>query len=368
MKSKTKRMVAIALIVVACALISELIVSQPVLNKGVVIGMGVDQTEQGNVEVTIQIAVAGESSAPGAPNRYAVVSGEDKTLIGAMEKISRIIAYKPAYFHCHILILGEKLITEGVKDVVMQLFAEDSVMDNVAILGVKGTAKETLQRSVSVQGAASIYLQQLNKINSTTGGHPSTTLKSFATEFETEGYTPFLPWVEAIPVPKAIGGADTGDDEQNYAFDCSKTVLFDEEGRGVVTDEKVTIAIGLTGQAEGILLPVKTEKGFMDVFVKKSLKWWKIEKGGKVTLCPLYFVKVTATDLAKSPKELKDELVEEEVKKYVEAVVSESFEEGKQRDLDPFSVKGKYIKKYGNKNKPDDFELALKIKVKVGDA
>ena len=187
MKSKTKRMVAIALIVVACALISELIVSQPVLNKGVVIGMGVDQTEQGNVEVTIQIAVAGESSAPGAPNRYAVVSGEDKTLIGAMEKISRIIAYKPAYFHCHILVLGEKLITEGVKDVVMQLFAEDSVMDNVAILGVKGTAKETLQRSVSVQGAASIYLQQLNKINSTTGGHPSTTLKSFATEFETEG-------------------------------------------------------------------------------------------------------------------------------------------------------------------------------------
>ncbi len=120
MKSKTKRMVAIALIVVACALISELIVSQPVLNKGVVIGMGVDQTEQGNVEVTIQIAVAGESSAPGAPNRYAVVSGEDKTLIGAMEKISRIIAYKPAYFHCHILVLGEKLITEGVKDVVMQ--------------------------------------------------------------------------------------------------------------------------------------------------------------------------------------------------------------------------------------------------------
>ena len=368
MKSKTKRMVAIALIVVACALISELIVSQPVLNKGVVIGMGVDQTEQGNVEVTIQIAVAGESSAPGAPNRYAVVSGEDKTLIGAMEKISRIIAYKPAYFHCHILVLGEKLITEGVKDVVMQLFAEDSVMDNVAILGVKGTAKETLQRSVSVQGAASIYLQQLNKINSTTGGHPSTTLKSFATEFETAGYTPFLPWVEAVPVPKAIGGADTGGDEQNYAFDCSKTVLFDEEGRGTVTDEDVTVAIGLTGQAEGILLPVKTEEGFMDVFVKKNLKWWRIEKSGKLTFCPLYVVKVTATDLAKSPKDLKEEFVEEQVKKHVERLVSECFERGKQLGLDPLSVKGKYIKKYGNKNKPETFELALKIKVKVSDA
>ena len=38
MKSKTKKTLAVALIVVACALISELIVSQPVLNKGIVIG------------------------------------------------------------------------------------------------------------------------------------------------------------------------------------------------------------------------------------------------------------------------------------------------------------------------------------------
>lgn len=368
MKNRTKRILLVALVLIACAVFSELIAPQPVLNKGVVIGMGVDKTETGAVEVTVQIAVAGESSAPGAPNRYAVVSGESSTLIGAMEQISRITAYKPAYFHCHVLILGEKLIEEGVREVVTQLFAEDSVMDDVAILAAKGTAKKTLERSVSVQGAAAIYLQQLNKINSTTGGHPTTTLKSFATEFETEGYTPFLPWVEAIPVPKAVGGADTGDDEQNYAFDCSKTVLFDEEGRGTVESEEVTVAIGLSGQAEGILLPVKTENGFMDVLVKKSLTWWHIEKSGRVALCPLYFVKVVATDLAESPAELKDEFVEEKVKQYVEKVVSDAFLHGKATGLDPFSVKGKYYKKYGTKNKPADCKLALKIKVKVGDA
>ena len=366
MKPRTKKLVAVALIVIACALVSELIVSQPVLNKGIVVGMGVDKTEDGAIEVTIQIAVAGESSAPGAPNRYAVVSGEASTLIGAMEKISRIIAYKPAYFHCHILILGERLIQEGVREVVTQLFAEDSVMDDVAILATQGTAKQTLTRSVSVQGAASIYLQQLNKINSTTGGHPTTTLKSFATEFETEGYTPFLPWVEAIPVPKAIGGADTGGDEQNYAFDCAKTVLFDDQGRGVVQSEDVTVAIGLTGQADGILLPVKTEHGFMDVFVKKSLEWWRVEKIGRITLSSVYFVKVIATDLAESPMALPDDLVETEVKRHVKKVIEESFAIGKQTGLDPFSLKGKYYKKYGKHR--EDCTLDLKIKVKVSDA
>ena len=368
MKSRTKRIFAIALLIVACALISELIVSQPVLNKGVVVGMGVDQTEEGKVEVTIQIAVAGESSAPGAPNRYAVVSGEGSTLIGAMEKISRITAYKPAYFHCHILILGERLINNGVREVVTQLFAEDSVMDDVAILAVQGTAKQTLERSVSVQGAAAIYLQQLNKINSSTGGHPTTTLKSFATEFETEGYTPFLPWVEAVPVPKAVGGADTGGDEQNYAFDCSKTVLFDNEGHSEVQGEDVTVAIGLTGQAEGILLPIKTEKGFMDILIKKNLEWWHIEKSGKITLYPVYFVKVIATDLAESPKDLADKEVEVEVEKYVRNVIDKSFAFGKSTGLDPFSLKGKYYKKYGEKSKMENCELALKIKVKVSDA
>ena len=367
MKSRTKRIFAIALIAIACALVSGLIVTEPVLNRGVVVGMGVDKTQSGNIEVTIQIAVAGESSAPGAPNRYAVISGEDATLIGAMEKISRILAYKPAYFHCHILVLGERLVTEGVREVTTELFAEDSVMDDVAILAAKGTAKETLERSVSVQGAAAIYLQQLNKINSSTGGHPTTTLKSFVTEFETEGYTPFLPWVEAVPVPRAIGGADTGGDEQNYAFDCSKTVLFDNDGRGIVEGEDVTVAIGLTGQADGIRLPIKAEDGFMDVFIKKSLVWWHIEKQGKITLRPLYFVKVLATDLAENPKDIPDELVEREVKKYVEKVVTESYGLGESKGLDPLSLKGKYQKKYG-KTPPEQTELALEITVKVSDA
>lgn len=366
MKRGTKRIFAVALIVFACAVVSELIVPQPVLNKGVVIGMGVDKTETGSIEVTVQIAVAGESSAPGAPNRYAVVSGEGSTLIGAMETISRITAYKPAYFHCHVLILGEKLVTDGVREVVMQLFAEDSVMDDVAVLAAQGTAKKTLERSVSVQGAAAIYLQQLNKINNSTGGHPTTTLKSFATEFETDGSTPFLPWVEAVPVPQAVGGADTGGDEQNYAFDCSKTVLFDAEGLGRVESEEVTAAIGLTKRADGMLLPIKTEEGFMDVFIKKSVPWWHIKKSGEFTFCPLYFAKVIATDLKESPKDLPDELVENEVKAYVEKVISNSFALGKRTGLDPLSLKGKYRKKYGRD--AEDCTLDLKVKVKVSDA
>ena len=174
--------------------------------------------------------------------------------------------------------------------------------------------------------------------------------------------------MEAVPVPPAVGGADTGGDEQNYVFDCSKTVLFDEEGRGYVAPEQVTAAIGLTGQAEGILLPIKTEDGFMDVFVKKSLEWWHIKKDGAVTLAPLYFVKVIATDLAESPKDLKDAFVEEEVKKYVVNLVTNSFALGEQLGLDPFSVKGKYYKKYGTKNKIEKCNLRLAVKVMVSDA
>ena len=368
MKSRTKKIIALTLIILACAVVSEVIVAQPILNKGIVVGMGVDRTDKGQIEVTIQIAVAGESSAPGAPNRYAVVSGEAPTLIAAMEKIARITPYKPAYFHCHILILGEKLVKEGVREAATQLFAEDSVMDDVAVMAVKGTAKETLERSVSVQGAASIYLQQLNKINSSTGGHPTATLKSFVTKFETAGCTPYLPWVEAVPVPKAIGGADTGGDEQNYAFDCAKTVLFTDAGEGYVQGEDMTVAIGLTGQAEGMLLPVKTSEGFMDVLIKKSLEWWHIEKSGKITLSALYFVKVIATDVAESPKELKEEFVSESVKSYVSKMLIDCYREGTENGLDPFSLKGKYLKKYGNKKEPPAMSLDLKIKVKLSDA
>ena len=368
MKTRTKKFIAIALIVLACALLSELIVAQPILNKGIVVGMGIDRTEDEAIEVTIQIAVAGESSAPGAPNRYAVVSGKAPTLIAAMDQISRITAYKPAYFHCHILILGERLVTEGVREVATELFAEDSVMDDVAIMAVKGTAKETFERSVSMQGAPSIYLQQLNKINSTTGGHPTATLKSFVTNFETAGFTPYLPWVEAVPVPKAVGGADTGGDEQNYVFDCAKTVLFDDEGRGSVQDEEMTLAIGLTGPAEGILLPIDTERGAMDVLIKRSFEWWHLEQSGEVTLSLLYFVKVIATDIAESPSDLEDDFVERAVESRAKEVLTKGFLQGSAQGTDPYSLKGKYHKKYGDKRDPERTALNLKIKVKVGDA
>jgi len=368
MKNRSKKILAVTLLVIACAVTSGLIVTQPILNKGIVVGMGVDKTDSGEIEVTIQIAVAGESSAPGAPNRYAIVSGKASSLIGAMDQIARITAYKPAYFHCHILLLGEKLVTEGAREVVMQLFAEDSVMDDVAVMAVAGSAKKTIERSVSVQGASSIYLQQLNKINSSTGGHPTASLKSLATQFETAGYTPYLPWVEPVPVPKAVGGADTGGDEQNYAFDCGKTLLFDEEGKGLIGGEDLTVAIALTGQAEGMLLSVQSEEGFMDVYIKKSLEWWHVEKDGSVTLSLLYFVKVIAQDIAESPKDLTNEYVESKVKKTIKEKIDTIYRRFKGTGIDPFSLEGKYHKKFGEKREPQALRLDLKIKVKVSDA
>ena len=136
----------------------------------------------------------------------------------------------------------------------------------------------------------------------------------------------------------------------------------------MVVGEEVTVAIGLTGQAEGIHLPITTEEGFLDVFVKKSLHWWHIEKEGKITLCPLYFVKVIATDIAESPKDLPDALVEKEVEKFVTKTVGESYALWEQTGLDPFSLKGKYHKKYGEKREVDHIDFSLNVKVKVSDA
>ena len=44
MKNRTKRILLVALVLIACAVFSELIAPQPVLNKGVVIGMGAGET------------------------------------------------------------------------------------------------------------------------------------------------------------------------------------------------------------------------------------------------------------------------------------------------------------------------------------
>ena len=368
MKNRTKKLLAVVLLVIACTIVGSLISTQPILNRGIVVGMGIDKTESDEIEVTVQIAVAGESSAPGAPNRYALVSGSAKTLLGAMERISRITAYKPAYFHCHMLIFGEKLVREGVRETATELFIEDSVMDDVAVMAVQGTAKETLERSVSMQGASSVYLQQLNKINSSTGGHPASTLKNLITDFETEGSTPFLPWVEALPVPKAVGGADTGGDEQNFVFDCSKTVLFLPSGKGLIAGEEVTEALGLTSEPDGMFLPVKTAEGTMDVQIHKSLLWWSVGRDGVITFRATYFVGVLAQNIAESASDLADEYVTEAVERHITEILSSVREEYPTPDRDPYSLQGKYHKKFGEKKEPENLVFRLKLTVKRSDA
>ncbi|MBQ9370508.1 MAG: hypothetical protein IJU10_05515 [Clostridia bacterium] len=368
MNDRTKKIISVLLIVIVCTLVGNLIVTQPILNRGIVIGMGVDKTENGETEVTVQIAVAGESSAPGAPNRYALVSGKGETLLSAMDEIGRITAYKPAYFHCHMLLFGEKLVETGILETAKQLFIEDSVMDDVAVMAVKGTAKETLERSVSMQGASSVYLQQLNKINSTVGGHPAATLKNLVSHFETSGYTPYLPWVEAIPVPKAVGGADTGGDEQNYVFDCSKTVLFHEDGTGIVAEKEVTEALVLTTAKGGMLLSVNTEDGTLDVNVKRILRYWHIEEDGTVTYRAVHFVSVIAENVTEDMTEVSDDYVTKHVAAHIRETIEKSYGETLAQEVDALSLDGKYHKKYGDKKEPKALRLRLDVTVKRSDA
>ena len=364
MSDRMKKICLLVLVVVACAVIGECIVTQPILNRGIVIGVGIDKTETDEIEVTAQLAVAGESSAPGAPNRYALVSGKGATLLSALDDLARVTAYTPAYFHCHMVLFGEKLATEGVREVATQLFIEDSMMDDVAVMATKGSAKDTLKKSVSMQGASSVYLQQLNKINST-GGHPTATLKSFIIDFESAGFTPYIPWVEAVPVPKAVGGADTGGDEQNYVFDCGKTVLFREDGSGIVTEADATTAMALTEQPEGISLSVRTEEGAMDLSIKKALRFWHIEKDGGVTFKATYYVSLTAQNIVKDAADLEDEYITAHVKEHIESLLKAAHED--YPDTDPYSVKGRYYKKYGKRSLPEKLSFRTEISVKRSD-
>ncbi|MBP5404552.1 MAG: hypothetical protein J6Y74_01195 [Clostridia bacterium] len=266
-----------------------------------------------------------------------------------------------------MLLFGEKIVREGLLEAAKDLFIEDTVMDDVAVMAVAGTAKETLERSVSMQGASSVYLQQLNKINSSTGGHPAATLKTFITHFETEGYTPSLPWVEAIPVPKAVGGADTGGDEQNYVFDCSKTVLFHPDGKGDIEGKALTEALALITSPDGMLLHISAEEeGSLDVNIKKCLRHWKIAEDGSVTFRAVYFVNLVAESVTENLSDLPSDYVEKRAKDHIE----KSIETGltSESGLDPYSLEGKYHKKYGEKKEPQAISLRLDVSVKRSDA
>lgn len=121
---------------------------------GFVAAFGVDQREDGQVEVTVQVAkpkvTAGEGGA-GKEKPYETYSASGKTLFDAIRNLTKKSPRKMWFGHAQMVVIGEEMARRGVLPVMDFVARDHELRRTMWVLVARGTAKDILEADVDME-------------------------------------------------------------------------------------------------------------------------------------------------------------------------------------------------------------------------
>ena len=125
----------------------------------IIVAIGIDKADDG-LEVTAQIAVP-QASNQNVSNSDAILSAKDKTLYGALEKISLETGWYPKLTFCNLILIGKELANQNFTPVIDYILTSNRFQNSAVIATTDKTAKETLKSATPLDYISSVALQKI---------------------------------------------------------------------------------------------------------------------------------------------------------------------------------------------------------------
>ena len=107
----------------------------------IIVAIGIDKTQDKQLEVTAQIAVP-QASNQNESNSDAILSAKDKTLYGALEKLSLQTGWYPKLTFCNLILLGNSLTQENFTPIIDYVLTSNRFQNSAVIATCEKDAKE----------------------------------------------------------------------------------------------------------------------------------------------------------------------------------------------------------------------------------
>lgn len=140
---------------------------QDLTHRSIVVGIGLDKVENGEIELTLQIvnpSGLGMEQSGGAANKEPiwVNSTKGKTVYEAIREHQKTINRRPFYSHVQVMVIGEELAKEGIKDI-LDFFARDYEvrLNSSVIIARQTTAKQILSSKTIMEVTPSTHLKNI---------------------------------------------------------------------------------------------------------------------------------------------------------------------------------------------------------------
>lgn len=232
-----KRVGVTVAVIIAVILIGSSFVGEDVTSRAIIIGMGLDCSDEG-VRITAEVISPSTGEQVGAFSK--VVSADGQTVSTAIQRIAEITGKEASLGRCLLLVFGQEYSeTRDLTDDIEFFIQSDSFKEECNICCSQGSAEELFYKGSALSQGVSLNLSSMFKTQSKQTATVTNTLLDFTLSQRSLGKTGFMNKVEFVPSDNI--SQDEPDRPQGY-FDLKNFVIFadnkylcsltDEEKRG----------------------------------------------------------------------------------------------------------------------------------------
>lgn len=247
MKRRVKsKWILVVVVVVVVAALDGLSSNINLLDRAIVVGMGIDYVD-GELSLSAQAIIPKNSSSASQGNDFVVYSARGETVQEAVENLSYSVGLKASFAHTNVIVLGESFLKSGRTDVIEFLVSGDLVTDNTLLVAGAGDAKDILAVSMPINEVASYHLTEILQSNRKEAGQNPSTLKDYFEDIYKVGETACLPLVFLRESEFGLLGEKAGG-EKTKLLDVSHVVVTNREGYLVRLGRRQSAALSYTTQ------------------------------------------------------------------------------------------------------------------------
>lgn len=158
-----KQHVGVIILLIIALVFPSSLSNQARLNMRVIVtGLAIDKVDD-KYEVTAQVVKttpSAESSGSGATVNF--ISDSDKTMLGAVSKLSYKAGKVSAFSHTNFIIISENLAKDENINVYLNYFIRDRIIKDTALILIsKGSASEEIQKTKDVELSVGLGIQKV---------------------------------------------------------------------------------------------------------------------------------------------------------------------------------------------------------------
>lgn len=216
--------IAILVAVSAFLAFGSLLPAEPLAQRSVVVGFGIDLAEGNQLKISAQILnPGGGKEQSGAETN--VVTATDYTIAGAMNQISEKSSHTVALTHCNVVFIGKEIAeSNNVYSAINYLISNSYLSENAFLFMTDGKAEELLGSKTGFGNNASLYTQSIVGLYGDYSDIAKKTLQCFVVGYHSLGKSNWLPFVKKEDIPPKIG--EQGGSDPQYVFKVNDIAVF----------------------------------------------------------------------------------------------------------------------------------------------